>query len=97
MSLEIPFARTTDETPSMPVRETSTVPTLLPACCVCGLIRDDTRCSTGRDRWVTRRKYREVHGVHPAEHVLTHTYCPECYTKAREAILQYFRQTGVSL
>ena len=97
MSLVPPLAQTTDETYSAPMRETCIVPALLPACCVCGLIRDDTGCSTGPDRWVTRQKYREVHGVHPAEHVLTHTYCPQCFTQAQETILQYFRQTGASL
>ena len=42
MSLETLFTQTTREAPSAPMRETFVAPTLLPVCCVCGLIRDET-------------------------------------------------------
>lgn len=96
MSFETLFAQTAREALSAQMRETFIAPTLLPVCCVCGLIRDDTRFSPGRDRWVTQRKYRETHGVNPAEFALTHTYCPECFTKVQDTVRQYFRQIGTS-
>ena len=96
MSLGEPFARTTRKAPSAPMRETFIAPTLLPVCCVCGLIRDDTRFFPGLDRWVAQRTYRETHGVNPAELELTHTYCPTCFTKAQETVRQYFREIRTS-
>ena len=39
------------EAPSAPGRETFIAPTLLPICCACKLIRDDTRLSPGRKLW----------------------------------------------
>jgi hypothetical protein len=71
---------------SVSMRETFIVPTLLPICCVCGLIRDDTRCSPSREPWIMQRTYHETYGVHPLELVLTHTYCPICYTKAHDSV-----------
>lgn len=94
MFLGEPFVRTTRKAPSAPMRETFIAPTLLPVCCVCGLVRDDTRFPPGLDRWVAQRTYRETHGVNPTELTLTHTYCPECFTKVRETVTQYFRQIG---
>ena len=73
MSLEKLFAQTTPEAPSAPMRETFIAPTLLPVCCVCGLIRDDTRFSPGRELWVTQRTYRETHGVNP-DRARSHTH-----------------------
>lgn len=96
MSFETPFSQTTHEAPSAPMSETFIAPALLPVCCVCGLIRDDTRCSPGRDRWVTQWKYRETHGVNPAELAPTHTYCPNCFTKVQDTVREYFRQIGTS-
>src|SRR5215210_5765165 len=71
---------------SVSMREAFTVPTLLPLCCVCGLIRDDTRFSPGRELWIAQRTYHESYGVHPAELALTHTYSPTCYTKAHDSV-----------
>jgi hypothetical protein len=81
---------------STPMGETSVTPTLLPVCCTCGLIRDETGSTPGLDRWVTRWRYREIHGVSPTEFALTHTYCPECFIKARDTMRQYFREIGTS-
>jgi hypothetical protein len=83
MSYEELSPQTTREAPSAPkrIRETFIAPTLLPVCCGCRLIRDDTRFSPGRELWVSQQTYRENHGVNPTELALTHTYCPKCFTK----------------
>lgn len=96
MSPGEPFTQTTREARSAPMRETFVTPTLLPVCCLCGLIRDETGSSPGLNRWVTQRTYRETHGVSPVDIPLTHTYCPNCFTKVQEMIVQYFRQIGTS-
>lgn len=94
MSPESLFDQTTREALSAPMRETVIAPTLLPVCCVCKLVRDDTRFPPGRGRWVTQRLYCETYGVNPTELALTHTYCPECFTKVQETVRQYFREIG---
>ena len=96
MSLGEPFAHTTREAASAPMTEIFVGPTLLPVCCLCGLIRDKTGSSPGLDRWVTQRTYCEIHGVNPADSPLTHTYCPKCFTKVQETVAQYFRQIGTA-
>ncbi|MDZ4857234.1 MAG: hypothetical protein SGJ26_20665 [Nitrospirota bacterium] len=96
MSIEKLFAQTPPESLSGPrgKGETRIAPTLLPACCVCGLIRDETRLSPDREHWVTQRAYRETHGVSPIELALTHTYCPTCFEKAQDRVRQFFRKVG---
>ena len=96
MSLGEPFAQTTREAPCASMRETFVGPTLLPVCCLCGLIRDKTGSSPGLDRWVTQRTYCETHGMNPADFPLTHTYCPTCFTMVQDTVVQYFRQIGMS-
>lgn len=86
MSIEKTMMRTTRETHSAPRRETFIPPTLLPVCCACGIIRDDTRFSPGRELWITKRTYRETHGVNPSELARTHTSCPECFMKAQDTL-----------
>lgn len=94
MSLKEALMQTTRGTFSTPMRQTLIVPTLLPVCCVCSLIRDETGPTPGLDRWVTQWTYRETHGVDPTKLALTHTYCPTCFTKAQDTIRQYFRYIG---
>ena len=96
MPLVALVAQTTREAPPAPMRETFIAPTLLPVCCVCALIRDETGSSSDRERWVTQRTYRQTHGVNPADFPLTHTYCLKCFTKAQETVTQYFREIGTS-
>jgi hypothetical protein len=96
MTLETLFAQTARKAPSTPMREMCIAPTLLPICCVCGLIRDETGSSPDRERWVTPRTYRTTHGVNPTTRALTHTYCQACFTKAQETTRQYFREIGTS-
>ena len=59
---------------------------LLPICCLCRLIRDETGGSLKSERWVTQRKYQKTHGVNPADCIQTHTYCPRCFTQVRETM-----------
>lgn len=82
MAVETLFAQITHEAPSYPNRETS----LLPVCCLCGLLRDETGASRDNERWVTQRTYRKAHGVNPADCLLTHTYCPGCFTQFMESL-----------
>lgn len=48
---------------------------LLPVCCVCGDIRDDTGAEHGRGTWVKLEKYVQVRS--PVR--FSHTFCPDCY------------------
>ena len=93
MALVELFAQTTREAPSAPMRETFVAPTLLPVCCVCDLIRDDTVSSPDRERWVTPRTYRKTHGANPDDSPLTHTYCPECFTQVMGTVRRYLRKS----
>jgi hypothetical protein len=94
MFLEKLFTKTTREAPSAPVREPFIAPTVLPACCACGLVQDKAGATPDLERWVTPQTYREAHGVNPAELDLTHTYCPRCFAKVQETVQQFFRKTG---
>jgi hypothetical protein len=77
MAIETLFVQITHEALSDSRRET----TLVPVCCMCGLLRDDTGPSFDDECWVTQRKYRNIHGRNPADCLLTHTYCPGCFTQ----------------
>lgn len=96
MSFQKTIMPTTREAFSAPMREAFIAPTLLPVCCMCKLVRDDTKFSPGRGRWVTQRTYRETYGVNPTDLMLTHTYCPTCFMKVQETMRQYFREIGPS-
>lgn len=91
MPSHMPVAQTTPPAPPALRSATLIAPRLLPVCCVCGLIRDETR-SLHRERWVSPRTYRQTHGVHSTQLAQTHTYCPACFTKAQETMQQYFRE-----
>ncbi len=96
MSLVELVVHTAREVPSDLRRETFIAPTLLPVCCVCGFIRDETGFRPSHERWVTPRTYRQTYGVNPADFPLTHTYCLKCFTKAQETVKQYFREIGTA-
>lgn len=66
--------------------------TLLPTCCVCGSIRDQTDGRREEARWVSLAAYRAAHSVEPANLLFTHTYCPPCLKHTREAMLGHVRQ-----
>ena len=96
MSLKETGTQTTREAHSAPMRETFIAQTLLPVCCVCGLIRDETGYRPHHERWVAQRTYRKTYGANPTKLALTHTYCPACFTKVQGTMRQYFREIGTS-
>jgi hypothetical protein len=75
MAVETLFAQITPEVPFASRKETS----LLPVCCVCRLIREETGVPRDSAHW-----YRKTHGVNPADFPLTHTYCPKCFTQVMD-------------
>jgi hypothetical protein len=81
-SVDPRFAQITQAAPSAYGKETP----LLPVCCLCKLIRDETGPSLDSARWVTQRTYRKTHGINPADYLQTHTYCPGCFTQVMETI-----------
>ena len=93
MALEALVAQTTRRVPSALRRETFIAPKMLPVCCVCGLIRDETGFRSNHERWVTPRTYRRTHGMNPADFPLTHTYCLKCFTKVQGTVSQYLRES----
>jgi hypothetical protein len=96
MSFKEFFVQTSRNASSASMRErggNSIAPALLPVCCVCKLVRDETEPFV---HWVTRGTYRERHGVNPADIPLTHTYCPECLTEVQDTARQYFRKIGTT-
>ena len=53
---------------------------ILPVCCMCGRIRDDTGVEHGCGHWVSVEKYLwKRAGIAPSS-----TYCPECLKKVQE-------------
>ena len=59
---------------------TITQNTIIPICCVCGLIRENAT-SPKAESWVNKGMFRRTHGKDPAAYRLTHTYCPTCYSE----------------
>ena len=57
---------------------------ILPVCCVCKSIRDDTGKEPGTGKWTQMENYiQDKGGVG-----VTSTYCPECAKKAKEELVQ---------
>ena len=54
---------------------------ILTACCMCDRIRDEIEGSRVSERWVTQDMYHQMHDTNPAKCLLSHTYCPKCFTK----------------
>ena len=91
-----------EEFSAFPIRESDTTPledryattTLLPVCCMCRLVRDNTECSHDGGRWIKQQIYRQTHGVNTTERALTHTYCPGCLVKAQETVRIFLLEIG---
>jgi hypothetical protein len=90
MFLKTLFTQITHKAPSVPRRDTDIAPTLLPACCACGLVQDKAGATPAPERWISQRTYCETHGVSPTVLALTHTYCPTCFEKTQETIWQFW-------
>jgi hypothetical protein len=58
--------------------EIKTLRGILPVCCVCGLIRDDTGVERGKGEWMKVDKF----VIQKTDVQVSHTYCPLCYKKA---------------
>lgn len=87
MSQETVFAQITHEAPS--ASRTRTKTPMLHVCCLCGLLQDETGSSLDQERWVTQRAFRKTYGVHPDNCLLTHTYCPACFTRVMDSIREW--------
>jgi hypothetical protein len=84
MAKETIFDQITHETVSASRKKPKK--TMLHVCCMCGLLQDEAGASLDQDRWVTQRTFRKMHGVHPDNCLLTHTYCPACFTQVVDRI-----------
>ncbi len=92
-------AQTSREAPVVPIRAPVIPLTLLPVCCICRKIRDHTGPSSDDEHWITQRTYRKTHGINrikPADFLLTHTYCLNCFRKFQNTLKQYCRENGPS-
>lgn len=87
-------AQTTPSAPPALRSATLIPPRLLPVCCACGLIREETRPPLHRERWVSPRTYRKTHGVNSTKIAITHTYCLTCFTKLQEEVQQLLLKIG---
>jgi len=56
---------------------------LLPVCCVCKSIRDDTGVDKGEGNWMKMSEY--LH--HKAKLDITHTYCDGCYEDVKKELI----------
>lgn len=54
--------------------------TIIPVCCVCGKIRDDTGVEPGHGKWLKPDVF--IYTKTSAE--VTHAYCPECLEKSKD-------------
>ena len=70
-------------------------PSLIPACCSCGLVRNGSNVSGEQEHWVTKRTYLKTHGRSLADCHLTHTYCPGCFTDFMERVRPNTRSISV--
>ena len=78
MAAETLLAQIIHDDLSISKRETS-----LAVCCVCDLLRDETKDFLEGEHWVTRHTYWKTYGVDPIECCLTLTCCPRCSPSER--------------
>ena len=53
---------------------------ILPVCCVCGKVRDDTGTEQGKGAWESLQAFVMEH----SDTNLSHTFCPPCYQEYRQ-------------
>lgn len=66
---------------------------LLPICCVCKKIRDDTNKKPGKGKWMSV----EVYMSEKADIDFTHTLCPECLKKTYERDIAALKSTTTGI
>jgi|CXWL01.1.fsa_nt_gi hypothetical protein len=54
---------------------------LIPICCVCERVRDDTGTEPGLGPWKEFRVYKTTHILNPRDIMFSHGYCPTCLTR----------------
>lgn len=59
---------------------------ILPVCCFCQKVRDDTGTEAGRGLWQELRIYMVAHKVRPEDINFSHTYCHDCLKDDPRAI-----------
>ena len=60
---------------SKALQEIKTLRGILPVCCVCGLIRDDTGTEKGKGEWMKVDQFI----TQKTNAKVSHSYCPKCY------------------
>ena len=84
------------QTRSLSHPEAYVAPYLLPVCCACRLVRDETDSPSHRTLWITPGSYRRTHNVHSTNLLFTHTYCPDCLLQAHNRMREFFKEQEVS-
>lgn len=84
------------QAPSAAMTNLYIAPQLLPVCCICGFVRDESGCHPQHGRWVAPRTYQKLHGGNLADFSLTHTYCPKCLVKVQKTVRLHLREIGTS-
>jgi len=92
MVIKQPFSE--DLSPSIHVPQPGYLesPSLLPVCCICGLIRDDRSSTADRTRWIRLKTYRQIYHLSVNEELFTHTYCPDCFIQVQDQVRRYFSE-----
>ncbi len=60
--------------------ELKTLRGILPLCCVCGLIRDDTGVENGKGEWMKS----DIFFTKKTDALVSHGYCPECLENVKK-------------
>lgn len=70
------------------LQEIKTLKGMLPICCVCGIVRDDSGVEHGKGVWKKIGEYL----AEKTSAKVSHTYCPQCYQKAREQLDEFIER-----
>ena len=57
---------------------------IVPICCFCERVRDDTGTEPGEGLWQEFKSYLAIYMPRPEEVMFSHTYCPACLSYYRE-------------
>jgi hypothetical protein len=57
---------------------------VVPICCFCEKVRDDTGTERGGGLWQDFKFYMAIYMLRPEEVMFSHTYCPECLSYYRD-------------